>query len=76
MDKQAYLDKWHPMNEIVHDIAVKLGGSFSAEHGIGTLKREDMLRYKSPVELDLMRGLKVLFDPNEILSPGRVLPKA
>ena len=74
MDKQAYLDKWHAMNEIVHDIVVKLGGSFSAEHGIGTLKRDDMLRYKSAVELDLMRGFKTLFDPNGILSPGRVIP--
>jgi FAD/FMN-containing dehydrogenase len=73
MDKQAYLSKWHAMNEIVHDIAVKLGGSFSAEHGIGTLKREDMQRYKSPIELDVMRGLKALFDPNGILCPGRVL---
>jgi FAD/FMN-containing dehydrogenase len=74
MGKQAYLDKWHAMNEIVHDIVVRLGGSFSAEHGIGTLKREDMARYKSSVELDVMRGLKALFDPNGILSPGRVLP--
>jgi FAD/FMN-containing dehydrogenase len=76
MDKQAYLAKWHAMNEIVHDIVMKLGGSFSAEHGIGTLKREDMLRYKSTAELDVMRGLKALFDPNGILSPGRVLPDA
>jgi FAD/FMN-containing dehydrogenase len=75
MDKQAYLDKWRDMNEIVHDIVMKLGGSFSAEHGIGTLKRMDMLRYKSAAELDLMRGLKNLFDPNGILSPGRVLPE-
>jgi FAD/FMN-containing dehydrogenase len=74
MDKQAYLDKWHAMNEIVHDIVVRLGGSFSAEHGIGTLKRDDMRRYKSAVELDVMRGLKAMFDPNGILSPGRVLP--
>jgi FAD/FMN-containing dehydrogenase len=59
----------------VHDIVMKLGGSFSAEHGIGTLKRRDMLRYKSAVELDVMRGLKALFDPNGILSPGRVLPE-
>jgi FAD/FMN-containing dehydrogenase len=73
-DKQAYLAKWHAMNDIVHEIAVKLGGSFSAEHGIGTLKIDDMRRYKSAVELDVMRGLKTLFDPNGILSPGRVLP--
>ncbi len=74
MDKQAYLDKWHAMNDIVHGIAVGLGGSFSAEHGVGTLKVEDMRRYKSAVELDVMRGLKRLFDPNNILSPGRVVP--
>lgn len=74
MDKQAYLDQWHAMNRVIHDVVVKHKGSFSAEHGIGVLKREDMARYKSPVELDVMRSLKVALDPKNILNPGRVLP--
>jgi FAD/FMN-containing dehydrogenase len=74
MDKTAYLARWHDMNRIVHDIAAKLGGSFSAEHGIGISKREDMARYKSKIELDVMRNLKAALDPKNILSPGRILP--
>jgi FAD/FMN-containing dehydrogenase len=74
MDKADYLARWHDMNRIVHDIAVKHGGSFSAEHGIGVLKREDMQRYKSHEELDVMRAMKAALDPKGILNPGRVLP--
>jgi FAD/FMN-containing dehydrogenase len=74
MDKQAYLDQWHAMNRVIHDVVVAHKGSFSAEHGIGVLKREDMARYKSPVELEVMRGLKQALDPKGILNPGRVLP--
>jgi FAD/FMN-containing dehydrogenase len=74
MDKQAYLASWHDMNRLVHDIVMKLDGSFSAEHGIGVLKRDDMQRYKSAVELDVMRSLKHMLDPKNILNPGRVLP--
>ncbi len=74
MDKQAYLSQWKPMNDVVHGVTVKFGGSISAEHGIGVLKREDMRWFKSEVELDVMRGLKALFDPKGILNPGKVLP--
>jgi FAD/FMN-containing dehydrogenase len=74
MDKQAYLDQWHAMNRVIHDVVVKHKGSFSAEHGIGVLKREDMARYKSSTELDVMRSLKFALDPKGILNPGRVLP--
>jgi FAD/FMN-containing dehydrogenase len=74
MDKQAYLDQWEAMNEVVHDVVLKHGGSISAEHGIGVLKRDAMRKIKSPVELEMMRGLKRMLDPKGILSPGRVLP--
>jgi FAD/FMN-containing dehydrogenase len=50
------------------------GGTISAEHGIGRLKREDMRVVKSPVEIDLMRQLKNLLDPTGILNPNKVLP--
>jgi FAD/FMN-containing dehydrogenase len=75
MDKQAYLDRWPEMSRIVHDVVLAHGGSISAEHGIGQLKCEDMRRIKSPVELDVMRGLKNLLDPKGILNPGKVLPE-
>jgi FAD/FMN-containing dehydrogenase len=74
MDKQTYLARWHDMNRVVHDIVMAMGGSFSAEHGIGILKTEDMLRYKSEEELSVMHDMKRTLDPKNILSPGRVLP--
>lgn len=61
------------VNRIVHDIASALGGSISAEHGLGQLKREEIRRYKSEVELDLMRVIKQAFDPAGIMNPGKVL---
>lgn len=74
MDKQAFLDRWDDLSEPIIDITLDLGGSISAEHGIGRLKRDMMPRIKSPVELNMMQDLKVLFDPNNILNPGKVLP--
>jgi len=71
---QAFLDLWLDTNRAVHDLVVSLNGSFSAEHGIGRLKREEMARLKDPVELDLMRTLKHALDPENILNPGKVLP--
>lgn len=75
MDTQAFLDKWEEMNAVVFEIVLKLGGSISAEHGIGRLKRHHMARIKSPVELQMMRDLKRMLDPNGILNPGKVLPE-
>jgi FAD/FMN-containing dehydrogenase len=74
MDKQAYLAQWRAMNDVVFAEVLKRHGSISAEHGIGRLKAQDMLAIKSPIELEMMRGLKNLFDPNGTLNPGRVLP--
>ncbi|MGI9464522.1 MAG: FAD-binding oxidoreductase, partial [Aestuariivirgaceae bacterium] len=73
-DKQAFLARWEEMNDLVHGIARELGGTISAEHGIGRLKRDLMPGVKSPVELDLMQTLKRTFDPNNILNPGKLLP--
>ncbi len=74
MDKQAYLDAWNAMNDVVFEVVQRLNGSISAEHGIGRLKAHHMPHIKSAVELQMMRGLKRMLDPNGILSPGRVLP--
>lgn len=57
----------------VHDQVVRFGGSISAEHGIGQLKREENARYKSPVEMNLMRTIKQALDPLNIMNPGKVL---
>lgn len=73
-DKTAFLDRWDEVNAAVHEIAVRLNGSISAEHGIGQMKRDMMSDIKSPVELGMMQDLKRLFDPHGILNPGKVLP--
>ena len=70
---EAYLKNWDEINLIIHDLIVSIGGSFSAEHGIGQLKRDDLTRYKSDVELDLMRSLKTALDPLNIMNPGKVI---
>jgi FAD/FMN-containing dehydrogenase len=74
MDKRAFLDQWQAMNDVVFDVVLRHGGSISAEHGIGRLKRDRMLKIKSPVELQMMRDVKRLFDPKGILNPNKVLP--
>ncbi|WP_400086241.1 FAD-binding oxidoreductase [Yoonia sp. R78084] len=62
--------------EAVEDVVQELGGSFSAEHGIGVSKLETMKRRKDPVALDAMRAIKAALDPNNILNPGKVIPPA
>ena len=61
------------VNRIVHDIVHQFGGSVSAEHGIGQLKRGELKRYKSEVELQLMRTLKQALDPHDLMNPGKLL---
>jgi FAD/FMN-containing dehydrogenase len=64
------------INAIVYDAVVARGGSISAEHGIGSLKREELAARKSPVALDMMRAIKSALDPDGVLNPGRVLSPA
>lgn len=75
---QAVEDKPGYQQRLAHDlydIAVPMGGTFSAEHGIGSLHVDEMVRYKDPVEVDLMRQVKRMLDPKGIMNPGRVLPR-
>ena len=72
-DTEAYLARWDEMNAVVHARGREFGGSISAEHGIGLMKRELLPQVKDPVALDLMRALKRTLDPNGILNPGKVL---
>ncbi|MGN6284404.1 MAG: FAD-binding oxidoreductase [Afipia sp.] len=72
-DTAAFLARWHEVNDAVHGIVMKHGGSISAEHGIGVLKRDELPHVKDPVSMDIMRALKKQFDPLNILNPGKVL---
>ena len=72
-DKEAFLKRWGEMNDVVFAVVKKYGGSISAEHGIGLLKRDLLPSVKDPVALELMRGIKRLLDPKGILNPGKVL---
>ena len=73
MDKAAFLDHWDRVQTIVHDIVAKHGGSISAEHGIGRMKRDLLPGVKDPVAMDIMRQVKAVLDPKNILNPGKVL---
>ncbi|NQV84260.1 MAG: FAD-binding oxidoreductase [Rhodospirillales bacterium] len=72
-DADAFQAHTETLCPAIHDIAVALGGSFSAEHGIGVLKKPELERYKSAVELDLMALVKGAIDPKNIMNPGKVV---
>lgn len=61
------------LNRRVHDLVAQRGGSISAEHGVGQLRRDELRRYKSPVEMDLMLMIKRALDPNQLMNPGKLL---
>jgi FAD/FMN-containing dehydrogenase len=61
------------ISKLIYDLVAELGGSFSAEHGVGVTKRDILLHYKDDVELGLMRVLKKALDPANILNPGKVI---
>jgi FAD/FMN-containing dehydrogenase len=63
----------HGINEIVHDLVHLMNGSISAEHGLGQLKRDEITRYKSKLELDLMRTVKRAWDPLGMMNPSKVI---
>lgn len=73
MEKERYLALWDRMSAAVHGLVARMGGSISAEHGIGRMKRADLAKFKSPVELEIMRALKSALDPKGILNPGKLL---
>ncbi|MCX7171864.1 MAG: FAD-binding oxidoreductase [Proteobacteria bacterium] len=60
-------------NRLVHDLVHELGGSISAEHGLGQLKREEIRRYKGEIEMDMMRAVKAALDPKGLMNPGKLL---
>ncbi|MBC7909862.1 MAG: FAD-binding oxidoreductase, partial [Pyrinomonadaceae bacterium] len=72
-ENAAFIAMTPRVNQIVHDLVHELGGSISAEHGIGQLKRDELLRYKSPVEMAMMRAVKRALDPQGLMNPGKVI---
>jgi len=72
-DAADFLARWHEVNAVVFEIVLKMGGSISAEHGIGVLKRDELPEVKDKVAIELMRSLKAMFDPLGIMNPGKVL---
>ncbi|AUH65751.1 FAD-binding oxidoreductase [Paracoccus zhejiangensis] len=76
MSDAEFLSHYPRFNRIVHDLVASMGGSISAEHGIGLAKRDELPRYKDPVALALMASLKSAIDPQNLMNPGKVLAPA
>ena len=72
-DAADFLGRWHDVNAAVFDIVLRMGGSISAEHGIGVLKRDELPQVKDKVAIELMRSIKAMLDPAGIMNPGKVL---
>ena len=73
MARDAYMAMWDDIVHAVHEVVLDLGGSISAEHGIGVMKRAELAQVKGAVAMDLMRKIKAALDPKGILNPGKVL---
>ncbi|MDE2343818.1 MAG: FAD-binding oxidoreductase [Betaproteobacteria bacterium] len=71
-ENSGFIGQTPAVNRVVHDTVDRLGGSISAEHGIGQLKVDELVRYKDPVALELMRRIKGTLDPLGIMNPGKV----
>ncbi|AMA61498.1 FAD-binding oxidoreductase [Bradyrhizobium sp. CCGE-LA001] len=72
-DTADYLARWHDVNAVVFEIVLRMGGSISAEHGIGVLKRDELPEVKDKTAIELMRSIKAMLDPHGIMNPGKVL---
>jgi len=71
--RETFLARWGELNRLVHDVVRRMNGSISAEHGIGRRKIDELVRYKSPLEIELMRTIKRTLDPKNIMNPGKVV---
>jgi FAD/FMN-containing dehydrogenase len=73
MENEEFFDHSHTADRILFGVVKKYYGSISAEHGVGLLKRDFLHFTRSSKEIELMKGIKAVFDPNGILNPGKVL---
>jgi FAD/FMN-containing dehydrogenase len=73
MEREEFLYQWDRVSSAVYDLVLEFGGSISAEHGIGVMKRDLLATKKDKVEMDLMRSIKKSLDPNNIMNPGKVV---
>mgnify|MGYP006424246019 CR=1 FL=1 len=73
MTKAGFLARWDEINAAVHDIVAEFGGTISAEHGIGQMKTGENARFKSTVEIEMMKAVKQALDPRHIMNPGKVI---
>ena len=69
---ESYLKLRNKIYSFVNELVEEYGGSFSAEHGIGQIKKNSLLKFKSKNEIDVMKKLKKVFDPKNILNPGKI----
>jgi FAD/FMN-containing dehydrogenase len=75
MDPAAFLARSHDIMDTVNEVVRSLGGSFSAEHGVGRLKTDMMEPWRGGAELAAMRAIKAALDPQGLMNPGKVLPE-
>jgi FAD/FMN-containing dehydrogenase len=76
MRREAFLERWEGVSTVVHNTAHDLGGSFSAEHGVGAMKRGELARLRGGVEYELMLAVKKTLDPQGLMNPGKLLAAA
>jgi len=72
-DPERFRSEGRALTEAIYELVTELGGSISAEHGIGVTKKADLVRYRDAVEIQLMRTLKQALDPRNLLNPGKVI---
>jgi FAD/FMN-containing dehydrogenase len=72
-DNDVFIARSGEVNRMVHDLVDSLGGSISAEHGLGQLKRDEIRRYKNAIEMELMQSIKHALDPRGLMNPGKVI---
>ena len=71
---EAFAHDEAQVNQLVHDLVAAYEGAISAEHGIGVLRQTELMRYKQPLELQMMRAIKQALDPQDRMNPGKLLP--
>jgi len=68
-----FLENAPEINRIVYDSVAAFNGTISAEHGLGALKREELVQYKPEIEIAMMKKIKAAFDPKNLMNPGKIL---